>query len=149
MFICRQCHQSTLLSTFVQSYFSIQHQFDVSRHCFTPPPSVTSSVFTLHPLHHDQEEESKRSSNLLFLKDPTRYYHFLQGCFQSKNQSLQKNLLRWSGQRKPTSIDNHESIQPLLLELEREGHGNVRPWELSSEVYIRLFDCYSIVSLVC
>ena len=37
------------LSVFVQYYARITHNFDVSRHAFTPVPAVDSSVITLRP----------------------------------------------------------------------------------------------------
>jgi 16S rRNA (adenine1518-N6/adenine1519-N6)-dimethyltransferase len=37
------------LSVFVQYYACITHNFDVSRHAFTPVPAVDSSVITLRP----------------------------------------------------------------------------------------------------
>jgi 16S rRNA (adenine1518-N6/adenine1519-N6)-dimethyltransferase len=37
------------LSVFVQYYARITHNFDVSRHAFTPVPAVDSSVVTLRP----------------------------------------------------------------------------------------------------
>lgn len=108
--ILRKKHDSTFLSTFVQSYFHIEYQFNVSRYCFSPPPSVESAVITMKP---------NPSVSPACIANPQKYQSFLRACFRSKNQSLRKNLKRWN-----------ESVQTDL---------SCRPWELSSEEYMKLF----------
>ena len=108
--MCRKNHDATCLSTYVQSYFRIEHQFDVSRYCFTPPPSVESAVIIMKP---------NPTVSLACVKDPQGYRSFLRMCFNSKNQSLRKNMKRWN---ELSSIDL-----------------SCRPWELSSEDYMEIF----------
>lgn len=83
--ILRKKHDSTFLSTFVQSYFHIEYQFNVSRYCFSPPPSVESAVITMKP---------NPSVSPACIANPQKYQSFLRACFRSKNQSLRKNLKR-------------------------------------------------------
>ena len=68
-------HDSTFLSTFVQSYFHIEYQFNVSRYCFSPPPSVESAVITMKP---------NPSVSPACIANPQKYQSFLRACFRSK-----------------------------------------------------------------
>ena len=81
----------------------------------------------------------------VILQNPVGYEQFLKACFQSKNQSLRKNLLRWYNQINDSVEFSSTPNQTIDLEmgLKKEGITNTRPWEIASEVYVRLFSYFS------
>ena len=71
------------LSVFFQYYASIQHNFEVSRHAFTPVPAVDSTVLTLVPF----TSLPWPSQHEPFL------FHLVQSAFAHRRKTLRANLL--------------------------------------------------------
>jgi 16S rRNA (adenine1518-N6/adenine1519-N6)-dimethyltransferase len=71
------------LSVFVQYYTCITHNFDVSRHAFTPVPAVDSSVITLRPFPALPWPAC----------DDRWLFHIVKHAFAHRRKTLRANLL--------------------------------------------------------
>lgn len=69
------------LSVFFQYYATITHQFDVSRHAFTPVPAVDSTVLTLVP------------STIQLECDEPWLFRIVKSAFVQRRKTLRVNLL--------------------------------------------------------
>jgi 16S rRNA (adenine1518-N6/adenine1519-N6)-dimethyltransferase len=101
-------------TVFLNYYFEVFKEFDVSRNCFDPIPKVDSTV-----VHF------KRKKNLDV--DTKSYFHFLKQCFANKRKTLHNNLKNYDWSL-------------LLSVLNRYGYSeNVRAEEIPENVFLELY----------
>lgn len=114
--ICSQPHQKTygMLSVLLQTWFRIEYLFDVSPHCFFPPPRVQSAVIRLEP-----------KQQMPLITDEKSYIHLVKTAFQQRRKML-RNALR--------HVFSAEQLQHPVFQLRAE--------QLSWEDYLQLYDWY-------
>ena len=105
------------LSIFVQLYFDVKHEFDVSPENFQPPPEVISSVITLSPCRP------------MVIEDPDRFEKVVRTSFKHRRKLLLNNLV-------PEIIPRPETAREIF---DRLGWpANIRAEELSTAQFLTL-----------
>ena len=72
------------ITVFLNYYFDIIKQFEVSRNCFTPKPNVDSVVITLQ-----KKKEKYHVNNEEF------FFEFVREAFKYKRKNLRNNLKKY------------------------------------------------------
>lgn len=101
-------------TVFLNYYFEVSKEFDVSRHCFDPVPKVDSSV-----VHFKSKEKADVDTKL--------YFKFLKQCFANKRKTLKNNLKNYDWSL-------------MLAILEKHGYKEtVRAEEINEDVFLELY----------
>lgn len=107
-----------LLALSVQYYADVEVLFGVSRHCFSPKPSVESAVVRIVPKKQKQSDVSDE-----------HFFTLVSSAFKGKRKRLVSTIAD-AVQRPKTEIENVLARENIS--------SNVRPQELSLEQWIHL-----------
>jgi len=114
------------LSVFFQYYATITHQFDVSRHAFTPVPAVDSTVLTLVPFTVSPWPEC----------DAPWLFRIVKSAFAHRRKTLRVNLLAAF----PTAL-TRTALADIFTNLGLSEH--VRAQELHVRQFVQLAEALS------
>lgn len=95
------------LSVFVQYHCEVNHELEVTRESFSPPPKIDSSVIKLTPLARPKA----------VVEDEKIFFQIAHAAFLHKRKTLKNNLKQWQKQFRV----EHDKIKLAGIDLNRRG----------------------------
>lgn len=102
------------MTIFLNHYFDVKKEFEVSKKYFNPMPKVDSAIISLNKKTYQDM--------------PDEYFEFLKICFHLKRKTLRNNLKNYDWNIIKNVLDKHNIKE------------SIRSEELSEEIFIEIFD---------